>query len=85
MAFGTCFRLSLSGLMLAALASAATGQQAQPDPEAFRRAQEEANKVPNTPGDGPYSSAPTAACAPAPPGRSSARDSSNRQAEKSDG
>lgn len=45
-------RLSLLGLMAVALASATNAQQG--DSEAFRQAQVEFNKVPNTPGDGPY-------------------------------
>lgn len=37
------------------LSATALAQNAPaPDPDAFRRAQEEFNKVPNTPGDGPY-------------------------------
>jgi len=48
-------RQSLAALACVALASAATAQQqAATDRDAFRRAQEEFNKVPNTPGDGPY-------------------------------
>jgi len=48
LAFGT-----LSAAVLA-LPVTATAQQADFDAEAFRRAQEEFNKVPNTAGDGPY-------------------------------
>jgi hypothetical protein len=46
-------RLSLASLLMVSLSGPLTAQQ-QADPEAFRRAQEEANRVPNTPGDGPY-------------------------------
>ena len=49
---GRCIRLSLLGLVAVALATGASAQQAEGD--AFRRAQEAFNKVPNTPGDGPY-------------------------------
>lgn len=46
---------ALAGLALLSLAvTAAAQQQAPADREAFRRAQEEFNKVPNTPGDGPF-------------------------------
>lgn len=41
------------GLVLS-LASVGHAQNAAPDAEAFRRAMEEANKAPNTAGDGPY-------------------------------
>ncbi|HEY6816991.1 MAG TPA: hypothetical protein VI168_15750 [Croceibacterium sp.] len=45
----------LAGLALLSLASSVVAQQQAPaDREAFRRAQEEFNRVPNTPGDGPY-------------------------------
>jgi dienelactone hydrolase len=48
-------RLSLAGLLMASLAGPLTAQQQAPgDRDAFRRAQEEFNRVPNTPGDGPY-------------------------------
>ncbi|MGZ3272818.1 MAG: hypothetical protein ACXU82_00730 [Caulobacteraceae bacterium] len=46
---------ALAGLLFIAAPVAGMAQQApQADPEAFRKAQEELNKVPNTPGDGPY-------------------------------
>lgn len=52
---GRCIRLSLLGLMAMAVTSGTGAQQPQQaDSEAFRRAQEEFDKVPNTPGDGPY-------------------------------
>src|SRR6187399_1935907 len=45
----------LSSLLVISLAGPLTAQQQTPvDREAFRRAQEEFNRVPNTPGDGPY-------------------------------
>lgn len=48
-------RPALLGLMAVVLATGSNAQQPQQaDGEAFRRAQEEFNKVPNTPGDGPY-------------------------------
>lgn len=49
-------RLSVAGLVIASLAGplAAQQQAAPADGDAFRRSQEEFNKVPNTPGDGPY-------------------------------
>jgi hypothetical protein len=51
--------INWSGIVLAgvlvALGTAVTAQQPAPaDPDAFRKAQAEFNKVPNTPGDGPY-------------------------------
>ena len=47
------------GLVLAAAvafgaAAGVTAQDGPPDPEAMRRMMEERNKIPNTPGDGPY-------------------------------
>ena len=46
---------SLAGLALLAGASASGAQVApRPDAQAFQRAQAEFNKVPNTPGDGPF-------------------------------
>jgi hypothetical protein len=39
---------------MAAPVAAIAQQPPQADPEAFRKAQEELNKTPNTPGDGPY-------------------------------
>lgn len=49
-------RARLGAVALAALlmTGAAQAQQGAPDPEAARRAAEERNRVPNTPGDGPY-------------------------------
>ena len=38
----------------APVASLAQPTAPQGDPQAFRRAQEELNKTPDTPGDGPY-------------------------------
>lgn len=47
--------LPLAGLALVAgLAPTASSQDGPPDPAAMRRAAEERNRVPNTPGDGPY-------------------------------
>lgn len=51
------FKTGVQAAMAVALMGSAVGvAQDTPafDPEAFRRAQEEFNKVPNTPGDGPY-------------------------------
>ena len=48
-------RLSLASVLVASLAAPATAQQQTPaEREAFQRAQAEFNRVPNTPGDGPY-------------------------------
>ncbi len=45
----------VAGVLLSAVATTGAAQQpAPPDGEAFRKAQAEFNKVPNTPGDGPY-------------------------------
>lgn len=45
----------VAGLLVASLAGPLAAQQQAPaDREAFRRAQEAFNQVPNTPGDGPY-------------------------------
>ncbi len=47
--------LTVAGMaLLAGLAPAASSQDGPPDPAAMRRAMEERNRVPNTPGDGPY-------------------------------
>ncbi|WP_427963495.1 hypothetical protein [Altererythrobacter sp.] len=51
---GAALAISFLTLTVAANSSALAQQGRQFDPEAFRRAQEEFNKVPNTPGDGPY-------------------------------
>lgn len=52
---GRSIRLSLLGAVAIALAGGTSAQQPQPaDGEAFRKAQEEFARVPNTPGDGPY-------------------------------
>ncbi len=49
--FGAC----LGWVALIAVSSLAAGQQGAPAPADFAKAIEEANKVPDTPGDGPYS------------------------------
>lgn len=48
-------RLSLASLLMVSLVGPLAAQQQTPaEREAFRRTQEEFNRVPNTPGDGPY-------------------------------
>ena len=47
-------QLAVCSALAASLGAAAVAQQSESDQEAFRRAQEEFNKVPNTPGDGPF-------------------------------
>ncbi len=52
---GKWARISAAGLVLAGLATTGAAQQAPAaNPDAVRNAQEAFNKVPNTPGDGPY-------------------------------
>ena len=52
---GRHVRAFLAGLLVVSLTAPLTAQQQTPaDREAFLRAQEEFNRVPNTPGDGPY-------------------------------
>ena len=48
------FRASLAGLVLLAMSSVAAGQQGATSQADFAKAMEEANKLPDTPGDGPY-------------------------------
>ncbi|MGZ3250377.1 MAG: hypothetical protein ACXWIW_12300, partial [Croceibacterium sp.] len=49
------FRGFVAGVLLSAVATTGAAQQPAPsDGDAFRKAQAEFNKVPNTPGDGPY-------------------------------
>jgi hypothetical protein len=48
------FGTALAALGLLAVSSVATGQQNAPAPGDFAKAMAEANKVPDTPGDGPY-------------------------------
>lgn len=42
------------GIAALGLGSTAEAQQSSPDPEAIRRSMEERNRLPDTPGDGPY-------------------------------
>jgi len=52
---GRSVRAILASLLAISLAGPLTAQQQTPaERDAFRRAQEEFNRVPNTPGDGPY-------------------------------
>jgi hypothetical protein len=48
------FAASLAGVALVAVSSMAAGQQGAPAANDFAKAMAEANKVPDTPGDGPY-------------------------------
>ena len=52
------YRFAKAALAAVLVVAGATGAQAQdggrPDPEAMRLAREERNRIPNTPGDGPY-------------------------------